>query len=158
MEKLRGDLVEAAEVNSLGGDADLEQIQSFLWAFANRDTLALPRAAVQIHLFSEDKRASSGAAGVKYLLWLEIQGLVPNDFLSHRIFDVESPNDQGFKTAQILEQWTGKASSVYIDFLRCLCLNPSRIRRSLSNVLQDVDSLHFHVRHMVKSQLSLLTG
>lgn len=138
LKKLYDDLTEAFDVGSLDPEADMQQIEASLWAFADREPLALPRAAIQIHLLSENKRAAPGAGAIEFMMFSEIDNRMP---IHLDLSSAEAPTDPRFKAVAALEFWYKKGQRIFTDVLRCLCQNPCRIRRCLINTIQEIDDL-----------------
>lgn len=138
LRKLDDDLSEAFAIGSIDPEADMQQIEAFLWAFADREPLALPRAALQIHLFSEGKRAAPGAGSIEFMMWSEVDNRM---LYKIDVSSVIPPKDPRFKAIAALEFWYEKGQQIFTDVLRCLCQNPCRIRRCLINTVQEIDDL-----------------
>lgn len=69
------------------------------------------------------------------------QTLPSPDTIDESWWGVEAPNDWRYKLVADVEAFLMETASVVENVLRALCQNPTRIRRCLTNVLEEVDAL-----------------
>ncbi|KAI9894810.1 MAG: hypothetical protein M1814_000029 [Vezdaea aestivalis] len=99
------------------------------------------RAILQYIIF--DRLPSWRRVSTKEMIFEELENLViPGTVFTDRANDeVELPSDPRYGIATTMEAVLQKVSQFYTDLLRCLCQNRSRVRRMLSHLIKDWDTV-----------------
>lgn len=81
----------------------------------------------------------------KQLLFHDLEELVlPADpLLEATNGDVEAPQDPRFQMAKKMDAFVTRAADPYLDIFRTLCMNRSRLRRMLTHLVLEWDSVQF---------------
>ncbi|KAK4691464.1 N-alpha-acetyltransferase 35, NatC auxiliary subunit, partial [Lecanoromycetidae sp. Uapishka_2] len=86
-----------------------------------------------------------GTMSFKQLLFDDLDELVlPADpLLDSTNADIEAPQDPRFQAAKKMDSFVLRAADPYLDIFRTLCMNRSRLRRMLTHLVLEWDSIQF---------------
>ncbi|KAK5011242.1 hypothetical protein LTR28_004618 [Elasticomyces elasticus] len=115
----------------------------YVWAFADKSPATLPRAIMQTVLFTEGQVCGRLDFPFERLLRIDLRELVlaGHPLISKSTIDAETSSDPGFRLRQLLDDFIKAAYEPYFKMYEALCQNRCRIRRRLTHIIGEFDSL-----------------
>ncbi|KAK5009928.1 hypothetical protein LTR28_012695 [Elasticomyces elasticus] len=115
----------------------------YVWAFADKSPATLPRAIMQTTLFTEGQVCGRLDFPFERLLRIDLRELVlaGHPLISKPTLDAETSSDPGFRLRQLLDDFIKAAYEPYFKMYEALCQNRCRIRRCLTHIIGEFDSL-----------------
>ncbi|KAG9241360.1 amino-acid N-acetyltransferas-like protein subunit Mak10 [Calycina marina] len=106
------------------------------------------RTLLQHYLFGD--MIMLGKMSIRQILDEELSTMtLPASMLLDRINDeVEVPSDPRFNIATIMETFRSRAADTFIDYMRTICQNRCRIRRTLCHAITDWDNLQLDAEQL----------
>ncbi|KAI9836202.1 MAG: hypothetical protein M1819_001539 [Sarea resinae] len=158
MAQLKRLCVDGNDVQQILEYHGVSNMLNFVWMMQSRkpQPSVYIRALLQSFLFEDLKIL--GQMSVKQMIFDDLAEIVlPADMLiDPQNSEVELPSDPRFQISRRMDEFVQRAAQCYIDFLRAMCQNRCRIRRTLCHTIVDFDNLQLDAEE-IDNELRIYT-